>query len=229
MVNAYTEFLRVEQELSLYGYLRGGKGAEGRGDANERRKGIERKNPEPELWLWLAGWLSVLAHTRVEKLCFQHQFTPTFSRRARTRWIKLGILRKETRPHIRRIVIRPLHSLVAVAAFLSLALTASSSLLANLSFSRPPGFLVSSFAKRPLCRSYFALPWGLPRFTGAEEGRGKQRGRKGEETEKKREREMGGRDGGRIVRACCRENIFFPETFSDGAIPRNEREKERMG
>lgn len=164
--------------------ISGGKGG-GREGGRERRKGIERKNPESEL----AGWLSVLAHTRVEKLCFQHQFTPTFSRRARTRWIKLGILRKETRPHIRRIVIRPLHSLVAVAAFLSLALSVSSSLLASLSFSRPPGFLVSSFAKRPLCRSYFALPWGLPGLPGAEEGKGRHRGGKREGTEGKKETE----------------------------------------
>lgn len=35
---------------------------------------------------------------------------------------------------------------------------------------------------------------------------------------------------GEKVRECCRENIFFPpETFSVGAIPRNERENGRGG
>lgn len=205
--------------------ISGGKRAEGKG--RQREKERDRKEESGAGAGCVAGWLSVLAHTRVEKLCFQHQFTPTFSRRARTRWIKLGILRKETRPHIRRIVIRPLHSLVAVAAFLSLALSASSSLLANLSFSRPPGFLVSSFAKRPLCRSYFALPWGLPGLPGLKKEEGNSEGERERQRKRKRERDGGERDGGRIVRACCRENIFFPETFSDGAIPRNERERRR--
>lgn len=177
MVNAYTEFLRVEQELSLYGYLRDERGRGGGRGAGER----DRKEESGDGWL--VGWLSAR-----EKLCFQHQFTPTFSRRARTRWIKLGILRKETRPHIRRIVIRPLHSLVAAASL------PHSPLLA---FSRPPGFLVSSFAKRPLCRSYFALPWGLP-------GLPEERGRRLEKGRGKRER---------IVRVLSRKYLFPRNVF----------------
>lgn len=206
--------------------ISGGKGAEGREGGRQREKERDRKEESGAGAGCVAGWLSVLAHTRVEKLCFQHQFTPTFSRRARTRWIKLGILRKETRPHIRRIVIRPLHSLVAVAAFLSLALTASSSLLANLSFSRPPGFLVSSFAKRPLCRSYFALPWGLPGLPGLKKEEGNSEGER-ERRQRKRETERG---GGGEMEAESYARVVEKISFSPKRFPtvpfRGMRERE---
>lgn len=42
MVNAYTEFLRVEQELSLYEYLRGGAD-----DEKERRDRNEESGCQP--------------------------------------------------------------------------------------------------------------------------------------------------------------------------------------
>lgn len=60
MVNAYTEFLRVEQELSLYGYLRrqgGGGGRETSGREEER----DRKEESGAGAGWMAGWLARLA------------------------------------------------------------------------------------------------------------------------------------------------------------------------
>lgn len=136
-----------------------GKG--GGGEGTPTREGKGSKGRIRSRSLAVAGWLSVLAHTRVEKLCFQHQFTPTFSRRARTRWIKLGILRKETRPHIRRIVIRPLHSLVAVAAFLSLALSPSSSLLREPLVLSPSGILGFLLRETPLVPKLLRAPVGI--------------------------------------------------------------------
>lgn len=85
---------------------------------------------------------------------------------ARARRIKLGILRKETRPHIRRIVIRPLHSLPRPRRFAP----PSPSSLRPFSTS-PPG--VSWFLPRnaPSCRGYFTLLWGLHLGTEGEKER----------------------------------------------------------
>lgn len=53
MVNAYTEFLRVEQELSLYGYLRRTRGEEEE-EGSEREEERDRKEESGAG----AGWLS---------------------------------------------------------------------------------------------------------------------------------------------------------------------------
>lgn len=113
MVNAYTEFRRVEQELSLYGHI------SGMGERNGARERRERRTRDEE-----SGRSRAAKRARESRnSVFNINLRPRSARRGRAsaRWIKLGILRKETRPHIRRIVIRPLHVLLPSRRHLELS------------------------------------------------------------------------------------------------------------
>lgn len=67
MVNAYTEFLRVEQELSLYGYLRRTRGEEEE-EGSEREEERDRKEESGAG----AGWLSVSRETLFSTSIYAH-------------------------------------------------------------------------------------------------------------------------------------------------------------
>lgn len=157
MVNAYTEFLRVEQELSLYGHI-SGKG-EARG-ARER----ETRNRDEE-----SGRCRLSARENRETLFSASIYAHVLQTRARRiRDIKKGDATAYS-PNCNSTLAHPL-------AYLPVPPRSSPS--SRTLFHSPSGILGSFPAKRPLCRSYFTLLWGLPRLPGPKAERRRERRRR---------------------------------------------------
>lgn len=151
MVNAYTEFRRVEQELSLYGHISG----MGERNGRERR---ERRTREMRNSAGAAAKRVRGSRNSV----FNINLRPRLAERGRR--IKLGILRKATRPHIRRIVIRPSRVLLSLRAVISNSL-------------HSPSGILGSFHETPLVPKLLHAPVGITPVAG---GRGQREGKRRE-------------------------------------------------